>query len=174
MNITEFITSPWGVVCIGVLSSVLGTVLFKIGVWFYKKTSDKIKRKRFIRLLVLTGEMYCSGYTAAYASCKSTFHQMIHVNDFTIKLIREVLTIMLVSFAAIGLLILFQELVLARPVIIAIGCVVIAVKYQKVKLICKTYNMMFETVFGEEFKKHMMDGMKQHWDKLKKNNTPKE
>ena len=44
MNITEYITSPWGVVCIGVLSSVFGTILFKIGVWFYKKTSDTDNR----------------------------------------------------------------------------------------------------------------------------------
>ena len=174
MKMMDFITSPLGLICVGVLSSILGTILFKIGAWFYKKASEKIRRKRFIKLLVSTGEMYCSGYTAGYASYKSTFHQIIHVNDFVVKLLHEILIIILISFSAISLLILFREIVYASTIIIAIACVVIAVKYQKVKLYCNTYKIMFDTVFGEEYKKHMMDGMKQHWDKLTKSDAQKE
>lgn len=25
---------------------------------------------------------------------------------------------------------------------------------------------MFDTVFGDDFKKHMMDGVEEHWDRL--------
>lgn len=172
MTIADFITSPWGIICVGVLSSVLGTIIFKLGVWLYKKTSEKIRRKRLIKYLVSSGEMYCSGYTAAYASCKSTFHQMIHVNDYVVNLLREILMITLVSFAAIGLLFLFHEFIISRPIIISIACIIIAIKYQKVKSICKTYSYMFDFVFGEEYKKHMMDGMKQYWDKMTKTEIP--
>lgn len=98
MSIAEFIVSPWGIVFVGVLSSIAATFLYKIGEKFYAKASENVKRKRFARRLAKLGDGFCSGYTAAYAKHTSSFHQILHVNGFVMKLLKEVLVIMLVFF----------------------------------------------------------------------------
>lgn len=173
MSIAEFIVSPWGIVCVGILSSIAATFLYKTGEKLYAKASENVKRKRFARRLARLGEIYCSGYTAAYAKHKSSFLQILHINDFVMKLLKVVLVIMLVSFSSIGLLMLFHEIVFARPLIIAIACVIIAIKYQSVKTLCETYQIMVDNEFGEEYEKRMMDGMEHYWDEVIEKNKKK-
>lgn len=166
MSIAEFIVSPLGIILTGLLSSIIGTGLYRIGERIYKKTNKKVKYKRFIKRLVSAGEMYCSGYTSAYAKAMSPFHQMLHVNKFTISLLMELLRIVIVGFAAVGLLIVFQEFYFARPIIVAVAGIIITVQYQKMKTLFNTYHVMFDHEFGEDYKKHMMDGMEKYWDEL--------
>lgn len=133
MNIKDFINSPWGIVCVGVLSSLIGAGLFKIGEKLYLKAYKKLKHRRFIKRLAFLGEMYCSGFTAGYAN-KSSFHQILHVNKFIINILMEMLKIVIISFAAVGLLIVFQEHFILRPIIVAIVGIVIAIRYQNISV----------------------------------------
>ena len=166
MTLTDFITTPLGVVCVGIVSSIVGAGIYKIGERLYMKAHKQIRYKRFIKSLASIGEMYCNGYTAAYAKHKSHFHQVLHVNHFAIKLIKNCLTIILVCFVAIGLLILFQEIVIIRPIIIAFACVIVAIEYKKVKALYETYQIMFDHEFGEEYEKRMTEGMEGYWDSI--------
>jgi len=168
MNIISFIESPVGILSISIIGSILGTWLYKSCQKLYIKASGKVKNTRFKNRLIKVGEMFCSGYTASYAENKSHFHQLLHVNKFTISLLMDGLRIVIFVSMAIGLLILFQEYFVARAVIIALSSIIIAVQYQKIKFLFQTYQIMYDHVFGDEYKKHMMDGMKQYWGKLTK------
>ena len=166
MSFVEFIQSPWGNLCIGVIAGIMGTAIYKMGEKIYKKADKKIKHRRFINKLVSIGEVFGSGYTTSYARANTIFHQLLHINDYVIRLLKEFLKIIIVAFSAVGLLFVFQEYIFVRPIIIAIACVVIAVQFQRVKKIVEIYNIMFDYVYGEEYKKHMMDGVEKYWDEL--------
>ena len=43
MSIAEFIVSPWGIVCVGILSSIAATFLYKTGEKLYAKASENVK-----------------------------------------------------------------------------------------------------------------------------------
>ncbi len=116
--------------------------------------------------MISAGELYCSGYTAAYAKYKSTFHQTLHINRFTIKILMESLRILIVSCAALALLVVLQEFIIVRPIVIAIASIIIAILYQRVKALINSYQLMYDYEFGEEYKKSMKDGMEQHWKEL--------
>ena len=166
MTLLEFIQSPWGNLCIGVMAGIIGTGVYKIGERLYKKADKTIKHRRFIKKLVSIGEVFGSGYTTSYSRANSVFHQLLHINDYVIRLLKEFLKIIIVAFSAVGLLFVFQEYIFVRPIIIAIACVVISVLLQRVKKIVEIYNIMFDYVYGEEYKKHMMDGVEKYWDEL--------
>lgn len=170
MNIAVFFTTPLGLVSVSIISSIVGTILYNIGEKIYVKANKKIKYKRFIKHLVSTGEMFCNGYTAAYAKHKSSFHQILHVNMYTINILKGILNIVLAAFAAIGLLFVFHEILLARPIIIALVSVYIAIQYKKIKYLYNTYQIMFDYEFGDEYNKKMMEGLERYWDSITKEN----
>jgi hypothetical protein len=166
MSFIEFLGTPLGIITVGVVSSIVGNALYKCAVKLYNKADTKVKHNRFIKRMASIGEMYCSGYTAAYAKYKSTFHQTLLINRFTIKLLMEILKIMIVSFAALALLVVLQEFIIIRPIIIAIASIIIAILYQRVKALINSYQIMYDHEFGEEYKKRMKEGMEKHWKEL--------
>lgn len=166
MDIIDFIKSPWGTVCIGVLSSVLGAFLFSLGVKLVVLIDTKKKKKRFIKWLVKTGESFGDGYTTAYARYKSTFHQDLLVGRYQIKLVSSIAITIGISIAGLFLLVVFQEFIIARLLIVAATCAIITMNIKRVNAIIKSYNMMFDYVFGDEYKTKMMEGIKHHWDSI--------
>lgn len=166
MSFIEFLGTPLGIITVGVVSSIVGNALYKCAVKLYNKADTKVKHNRFIKRMASVGELYCSGYTAAYAKYKSTFHQTLLINRFTIKLLMEILKIMIVSFAALALLVVLQEFIIVRPIIIAIASIIIAILYQRIKEFIKSYQLMYDHEFGEEYKKRMKEGMEKHWKEL--------
>lgn len=171
MRLVFFIESPLGIICVGLFSSVVGSILFKLCEKIYAKANNKVKYKRFIKRLVSAGEVYCSGYTAAYAKYKSSFHQILHVNSFMMSILREVLNIIIVIGAALGLMIALSDYLIARPIIIALAGVIVAVLYQRINRIHNGFKMMYDHEFDEEYNKRMMDGVEKYWAKLTKNDT---
>ena len=166
MSVISFIGTPLGIVCVGIVSSIIGTGLYRIGERLYATATKTVKHKRFIKRLVSVGEMFCDGYTAAYAKYKSPFHQMLCVNRYIMNLLMVIIRILIVLFLSLCLLFVFQEFIISKPIIIAVSCVIIAIQYQKAKNLYDTYQIMFDNEFGDEYKKHMMEGVKKHWKEL--------
>ena len=77
-----------------------------------------------------------------------------------------IIRILIVLFLSLCLLFVFQEFIISKPIIIAVSCVIIAIQYQKAKNLYDTYQIMFDNEFGDEYKKHMMEGVKKHWKEL--------
>lgn len=169
MNFIEFVKSPWGTVCLGVLSSIVGALLYALFASLYAYINKRIQKRRIIKGLVKVGESFGDGYTAAYAQYKSTFHQSLLVGNYEIQILLSIAKTIAIALAGIVLLIVFQEIIIARPIIVAITCVLFFVSYGKVKSKIKSFKMMYDHVFGDEYKEKMMEGIKQHWDTLAKN-----
>ncbi len=164
----DFITSPLGSICIGVASSILGTLLYVICVAIVKQAGQRIKKKKYIKHLVRIGESFSDGYTTAYARVNSPFHQMLHVGNHEIGIMVALTKILIVAIAGVGLLVVFQELIIARPIIVAITCLLIAFYYKILKGKLEMYQIMFDYTFGEDYKEHMMKGVEKHWDSIVK------
>lgn len=166
MNLVDFIKSPWGVVCIGVLSSFLGSVLYSLIGRLVNVINTRIKRKLFVKKLVAIGEAFEDGYLTALAQVTSSFHQTLLVSHYVIKITIAVAKTLGVALGGIALLIVFHEFLIARSVIVSITCIIVAICLKRINKLLKTYEMMFNHVFGDDYKEHMMEGIKHQWDSL--------
>ena len=166
MCLVEFVQSPWGVVCVGVLSSVIGSVFYTLVGHLVAIVGKKIKRKRFIRRLVVVGEAFSEGYLTALAQAQSTFHQTLLVSHYEIKITIAIAKTFGFALGGLVLLILFNELLLWKLIIVSVTCLIVAINCKRIKKLFKTYEMMFDYVFGDDYKKHMMEGVKLQWDSM--------
>jgi len=166
MSLLEFIKSPWGVICIGVLSSILGSVLYSLIGRLVSAINLKIKRKRFVNRLVAIGEAFEDGYLTAFAQVKSSFHQTLLVSNYEIKITIAVAKTLGVALGGIALLVVFHEYLIARTIIVSITCIIVAICSKRINKLFKSYEMMFNHVFGDDYKEHMMEGIKHQWDSL--------
>ena len=123
MKLFEFFTSPLGCICAGVISSVIAALLIELVCALLKKVSKKIKHRRFIKRLVIAGEGYADGYATAYARVKGPFHQMLFVGNVMLRIILSLAKVFATAIIVIILLIVFQEILASRPVIVSLGCV---------------------------------------------------
>lgn len=166
MCIKEFITTPWGVFCIGVISSIVGALLYKLMNWLLGIISNKLKLRCFRKQLVDFGLQFGEGYTTAYAQTHTPFHQMLQVESFVIRLIVAYAKIAAIILIGITLLIIFQNYIEICIVVVSISCALATIYYQKVKQVVKTFDLMFDYIYGEKYKEKMLEGVKQHWDKM--------
>lgn len=166
MSLVEFIQSPWGIVCVGVLSSVIGSVLYTLIGHLVEFVGKRIKRKRFIRRLVVIGEAFGDGYLTALAQAKSTFHQTLLVSHYEIKITIAIAKTFGFALGGLVLLVLFNDLLLSKLIIVSVTCLIVAINCKRVKNLFKTYEMMFDFVFGDDYKEHMMEGIKKQWETM--------
>lgn len=165
-TLNEFVKSPWGVFCVGVLSSIVATLLYRSIGELIKYTSKKIKYRRFVSFLTKIGESFGEGFTTAYAMSHTPFHQMLQVGGFVVNLIIAYAKIAGVALIGIALLVVFHELVIARLFIVSLTCAIAAILYQRAKFLKKMFDQMYDYVYGDEFKDQMMEGIRTHWDKV--------
>lgn len=165
-TLNVFVKSPWGVFCVGVLSSIVATLLYRGIGELIKYTSKKIKYRRFVRFLTKIGESFGEGFTTAYAMSHTPFHQMLQVGGFVVNLIIAYAKIVGVALIGIALLVVFHELVIARLIIVSLTCAIAAILYQRAKFLKKMFEQMYDYVYGDEFKDQMMEGIRTHWDNV--------
>lgn len=166
MNLLEFIKSPWGVVCIGVLSSILGSVLYTLIRRLVNVINKRVKRNLFVKRLVAIGKAFEDGYLTALAQNKTSFHQTLLVSHYEIKITIAIAKTLGVALGGIALLVVFHEYLIARTIIVSITCILVAICSKRIKKLLKTYEMMFNHIFGDDYKEHMMEGIKHQWESL--------
>lgn len=174
MNLVEFVESPWGIVCVGALSSILGAFLYSIIVRLISAINKRIKHKLFVKRLVAIGESFGDGYLTALAQTQSSFHQTLLVSHYEIKITIAIAKALGVALGGVALLVVFHESLLARTVIVSVTCIIVAICCRRINRLLKTYKMMFDYVFGDDYKKHMMEGIKHQWDSLARNSRMRE
>lgn len=165
-TLNEFVKSPWGVFCVGVLSSIVATLLYQCIGKLLKHISKKIKHRKFVGVLTKIGETFGEGFATAYAMSHSPFHQMLQVGGFVVNLIIAYAKIAGVAIVGIVLLVVFHELLIARLIIVSLTCAFVAILYQRAKFLKKMYDKMYDYVYGDKFKDQMMEGIKAHWDMI--------
>lgn len=170
MSFVKFISSPLGIICVSVLSSLVGTSIYNHGEKIIHRAGVRYKRKRLIKWLVRSGETYSNGYITAYAQNKSSFHQLLLIGDYIIKIIIEIARILGIVLITIILILLTLKYIVAGPILVAISSIFISFYFQKLKRLIRAYRMMYDYVYGDEYKKHLMEGVHRYWNDITGNN----
>ena len=160
----EFIThNAWGIILFNVIIGVIGSVL---GSFIYKAVLRKYKKGKFIKYLVKAGTYFGSGSRTVYAMNTTSFHQSILVGDYIIKILLSLFKIGLIGIVTLVLLIVLRSYWISTPFIIGIAGLFCGVEYRTLKDYLKIYDEMFKYVYGDEYFKSEMEGIKQYWDKM--------
>lgn len=166
MNILEFITCNfWGIILFNILCGVAGSI---IGTILYKAVLHKYKRGRIIKYLVEAGTYFGRGSRTVYALNKTSFHQILLVGDYLINIIMSLFKLLICGIVVLILLILLRVYWISAPIIIGVAGIYCGIVYRRLRDYLKIYHQMFRYVFGEEYFKSEMEGIKQYWDKMTK------
>lgn len=164
MDILEIITHTiWGIILFNVVCGVVGSI---IGSFLYKAVLHKYKRGRFIKNLVKAGTFFGSGSRTVYALNKTSFHQILLVGDYLLDIILSLFKLLMCGIVVVSLLILLRTYWISAPIIIGIAGVYCGIEYRRLRDYLKIYHQMFKYVYGEDYFKSEMEGIKQYWDKM--------
>ncbi len=168
MNIDKIInflkTDIWGLIILGVVSSILAGIIYDFLKSKYKSTHQTIKKKRFTKRLVEIATSFGQGSRAVYAQNGTTFQQAVLVGDYIIKTIILVGWILFYLLMSIATLVILGDILSWVPVIIF--SVIITIRYKKLKQHLEYFDQTFKIVFGEKYFKDELQGKKEYWDKL--------
>ena len=164
MDILEFIThNIWGIILFDIVCGVVGSI---IGSILYKALLHKYKRGRFIKNLVKAGTYFGSGSRTEYALNKTSFHQILLVVDYLLDIILSLFKLLMCGVVVLVLLIILRTYWISAPIIIGVAGIYCGVEYRRLRDYLKIYHQMFKYVYGEEYFKSEMEGIKHFWDKM--------
>ena len=170
IGIIDFIThNIWGIIIFNVICGIIGSVL---GSLLYKAALRKYKKGKIKKYLVKAGTYFGSGSRTVYAMNNTSFHRSILVGDYIIKILLSLFRIGMIGVIALVLLIILRAYWISTPFIIGIAGLFCGIEYRRLSDYLRIYNAMFEYVYGEEYFKTEMEGIKQYWDKMTGKNPP--
>ncbi|MBK7441312.1 MAG: hypothetical protein IPI65_07220 [Bacteroidetes bacterium] len=164
-------TDIFGLIILGLVSSLIAGFLYDFIKSQYKLTNHKIKKRLFVKRLVKIAEAFGQGSRAAYAQLGTTFQQQVLIGDYIIKTIMLVAWILFYLIISIATLIILGEILSWIPVIIF--SVIITIRYKKLRQHLGHYKQTFELAFGEEYFKNERKGQEEYWDELFKKKDEK-
>lgn len=166
MKLVDFVThNIWGLILFNVLFGIVGSIL---GTLLYKSLKRWYTKKKTIKYLVRYGKHFGSGARTVYAMNRTSFHQVLLVGDYLKEIILSSVKIILYCIAGIALLILLRDYWVASPFIIGITGIFSGMEYNRLRDFIMIYRQMFKYVYGEDYFKSEMEGIKQSWETLKK------
>lgn len=169
MGMYDFFTKTvWGIIILSVIGGVVGFILCELVRLAFQAFYRKYRRDKYKKYLVKAGTVFGSGCKTQYAIAKGSFHQVLLVGEYLKDIIVIIGRILLYAIIAVGLLIAFRQYWLAFPVIISIASFFISFEYKRLSLCLNVFNEMFKYVYGEEYFKSEMVGIKQYCDSLSK------
>ena len=99
---------------------------------------------------------------------RTPFHQVLLVGDYLKEIIVSAVKIVMYGIIALALLILLRDYWVSSPFVIGITGILCGMEYKRLGDFILIYRQMFEYVYGDEYFKTEMEGIKQHWDTLRK------
>lgn len=153
----------WGTILFNVICGIIGSVF---GSLLYKALLLKYKKGKLRHYLVKAGSYFGSGSRTAYAMKASSFHQSLLVGDYVIKIMLSLFRIGLSGVIALLILLILKAYWIATPIVIGIAGLFCGIESYRLRDYLKIYNEMFSHVYGDEYFKMEMEGIKQYWDKM--------
>ena len=164
-------TDIWGLIILGIVSSVLAGLVYDFLKSKYKATHQTIKKKRFTKRLIEIATSFGQGSRASFAQNGTTFQQAVLIGDYTIKAIVLVGWILFYMLLSVASLIILENILSWIPVIIF--SIIVTIRYKKLKQHLDYFDQMFKMAYGEKYFKEEFQGQKEYWDKLfKEKNKP--
>lgn len=157
-------TDIWGLLILGIVSSVMAGLVYDFLKSKYKATHQTIKKKRFTKRLIEIAASFGQGSRAAYAQNGTTFQQAVLIGDYIIKTIVLVGWILFYLLLSIVTLIILGNILSWIPVIIF--NIIITVRYKKLKQHLDYFDQTFKMAYGEKYFIDELQGQKEYWDKL--------
>ena len=77
--------------------------------------------------------------------------------------------ILFVAAAGLCFLEVFHEIIFVRPIVVALSCLLIAFYYKELKAKLHVFHLMYDVIFGDDYKQHLMEGIEKEWDNVMKN-----
>ena len=160
----DFITNNiWGIILFNLFCGIIGSVL---GSFLYKAVSRKYKKSKLKKHLIKAGTYFGSGSRTVYAMKTSSFHQSILVGDYIIKILLSLFRMGMFGIIALTMLFVLRAYWISTPIIIGIVGTFWGIEYRRLRDYMSIYDEMFKYVYGDEYFKTEMEGIKQYWDKM--------
>ena len=163
-----FMNSIWGIIVLSIIGSILATLLSKGVSRLYSIIIKHFKKKKRVKYLVESGVYFGLGSKTAYAKEEGSFHQALLVGHLLKDIITEIGVILFEAIVALVLIVVFRNYWLSLPIIITICSFVVSIEYRKLKNNLLSYDTVFKYVYGDEYYKSEMDGIKEYWDSITK------
>ena len=161
--VVDFITKNIiGIILFNVFCGIIGSV---VGALLYKTMLRKYKKRRFKRYLIKSGTYFGSGSRTVYAMNKTSFHQALLVGDYLIQILVSIGKLIMSSMVFLALIVILRTFWFSSPIIISVAGFFCGVELRKLRDYLRIYHEMFRYVYGEEYFKSEMEGIKQYWDK---------
>jgi len=166
MVVLDFITKNIiGIILFNVFCGIIGSVL---GAFLYKTLSRKYKKRRFKRFLIKSGTYFGSGSRTVYAMNKTSFHQALLVGDYVIEIMVSLSKLIMSGIIALALMLVLRAFWISSPIIIGVAGMFCGIEFRKLRDFLGIYHEMFKYVYGDEYFKTEIEGIKQYWDKATK------
>ena len=163
MLLIEFVTKNiFGIILFNVFCGIIGSV---VGALLYKMMLRKYKKRRFKRFLIKSGTYFGSDSRTVYAMNKTSFHQSLLVGDYLIQILVSIAKLIMSGIVALALIVILRAFWVSSPIIIGLAGLFCGIESRKLRDYLRIYHEMFRYVYGEDYFKSEIEGIKQYWDK---------
>lgn len=172
--VSFFTENIWGIILLSVSSGIVGSVIAAMAIKGYNLIHVKYKKKKTIKYLVKVGSAFGLGSKTAYAMNHSPFHQSLIIGDIIIDLLIMFSRMILVFIVSVALLVVFRNYWESIPIIVFVLSAYSYFEIRRIKECKQRFDLVHKYVFGDEYAKLELEGIKQYWDKITKNTSNKE
>lgn len=172
IDIMEFINENIiGVILFNVFFGIIGSVL---GSLLYNTMTKKYKDGKFKKYLIKLGIFFRGEAAGLFMLYISLLFTKCYLGDYLIQIVLSLGKLIICGIVSVTLLIILRAYWFTSPIIVLIAGLFCGIEYRKLRDFLKLYREMFKYVYGEEYFKTEMDGIKQYWDKTTGNYASKE
>ena len=172
--VSFFTENIWGIILLSVSSGIVGSIIAAIAIKGYNLIHVKYKKKKTIKYLVKVGSAFGLGSKTVYAMNHSPLHQSLIVGDFIVDLLIMLCRMILAFMLSIALLVVFRNYWISIPIIAFVLSAYSYFEIVRIKECKQMFDIVYKYVFGDEYARLELEGVKQYWDKITNNTSNKE
>ena len=166
------IKDPIGLVLLSVISGVFANLVFVLLKVLWKRINKSYKHRKFVKYLTTMGVAHIYGQRTAKIMFGTTSQNVIWAADFVITIVKHI-SIILGELIILCMLLIILPIYLYWLPIVLIS-IVITIRYKKLKMVWKYFDMTEEMVFGKKYLEKEKEGYLRYWDRILKGKNKKE
>ena len=166
INIINYLTKdPVGLIILGVMTSLLSSVIYSISQWGINKTIKHCKKRKHISFMVKAAVSFIYGARAAKVhNDKNGALQSFWAVDFVMNALNYMVKIIFVLVCTLIFFYLFPPILYWFLVICS--SIWLTILFRGMRLNQKYFDMSLDLMFGKEYLKKEEDGYKEYWKNM--------